>query len=183
MRLSYDQLVRPEKKKPGRPKAVPKGKPYALHASAALLGTSRRPRCVNRKCKKRLKANQLLVCSEYCREEAAIFFRKLLTLLKKAPLKVPPKPKDVPNVPIYDASRAVQGLEADEGGGKAVRRRGRKPKVAKARLGEGLDRGRQVFLDIVGQKGSRSSEDVGGAGKDGAAPEESQVGRRDSDGT
>jgi hypothetical protein len=103
--ISYKMLVPKKKGRPGRPRTRSKERPFATHASSPLFGSKFRPVCANPKCKKRLKANQEIVCCKYCAEEFKLFAETALAILfpvkKKLMFK---KPKEVP---IVSLSRSI----------------------------------------------------------------------------
>ena len=94
VKLDVSMLKRPPPGKPGRPKKQQQEPTMVERAAKPLMGDSSRPRCLNPRCKKRLKAAQEYVCDDECRELAVMTFTAVVDLLKGAELPV----EDVPDV-------------------------------------------------------------------------------------
>lgn len=137
--LSYAQMKPATPKRPGRKRVQRIDKfEYANYVSGYMTGVVSRPRCVNPACKKRLKVDQLLVCSSGCHEQAVSHFDTLLRILREGGLE-PLLIREVPDVSSPGGqSDAVRALESALAGGRAKRKgrpRGRRDSRKRAPKG------------------------------------------------
>lgn len=113
LNLLYETAVQPPKRPRGRPKLKPEERARYAYRNIALLGDKARPRCLNPKCRKRLRVRDNFVCDETCRRAAIIAYRQVLNFLLGRPFVVPKrKPRDVPEVPVYGQRRSMDEAEA-----------------------------------------------------------------------
>lgn len=109
--VSYEMLKPLVVERAARAARTPE-RPYVLHGSAPFAGGKVRPRCMNPHCKRRLPSKKAYVCNDDCRVTALLYYRRAVVLLEKKPFRLPPKPKEVPDVVRFEGGRPVFPIPA-----------------------------------------------------------------------
>jgi hypothetical protein len=87
--LTYKQLYKAPKKKPGRPKTVKE--------PSLLWPKSARRRCLAPRCHKRLREKDVFVCNNDCKDAAIFHLKQILFLLRGNKFKLPEPVKEIPH--------------------------------------------------------------------------------------